>query len=166
MKKTTLTKPLENEGATVETVLSSGLTTQQIQAANLLATGQTVTATAEQLGLNRSTLYDWSKQPPFYCYVNKLKKEVKENAENSLFSLVSDAARAVRDCLNSPDDKTRLQAAKFVFESIAKTEIASSDPVAELRRINTHQTTSFADWGEELDERAFKAELKKYNLTE
>lgn len=154
-------RPLEREGENDS--LTYGLTTQQIQAANLLATGQTVTATAEQLGLNRSTLYDWGKQPPFYCYVNRLKSDAKKNAENSLFSLISDAARAVRECLNSPDDKTRLQAAKFVFESVAKTEIATSDPVAELRRV--HTAPEFPEWGA-FDQRAFDMDLERYQLSE
>lgn len=138
-----------------------GLTARQIQAATLMASGEPVATVADTVGVNRSTLYDWAKLPPFYCYVNYLRRTARQTAENSLFSLVSDAVGVVRECLTSPDDKTRLNAAKYVIDSVSKIQVGGDDPVEEIRQRHNAAAVGW-DFGsnEAIDE------LIRYGLNE
>ncbi|RRD70993.1 helix-turn-helix domain-containing protein [Tannerella forsythia] len=47
----------------------TGLTPIQEQAAILLASGNSVTAVAEKIRVNRSTLYKWQMQITFQCFL-------------------------------------------------------------------------------------------------
>lgn len=147
---------------TTAEIVDFGLTASQIEAARMLAAGDTVTATADALNISRATLYRWQLLPVFYCYLNTLRNEARKLAENSLFSLVSEARDALRGCLTSPNDATRLSAAKYILDTVGKTYAGNTDPVAEIR--HQHTTTLDADSFGYTDEAAISRELKKYGL--
>ena len=53
--------------------MSSELSAKQTQAALLLARGDTVTTTAEQVGVNRLTIHQWLREDDnFNAYLNSL----------------------------------------------------------------------------------------------
>lgn len=147
---------------TTAEIVDFGLTASQIEAARMLASGDTVTATADACQVSRATLYRWQETPVFYCYVNKLRLEARKLAENSLFSLVSDATDTLRGCLTSPNDATRLNAAKYILDTVGKMYAGNTDPVAEIRQ--QHTTTLDVDTFGYVDEAAINRDLKKYGL--
>ena len=89
----------------------TGLTPIQEQAAILLASGDSFTAVAEKVSVNRSTLYKWQMQITFQCFFNQQCNDYKNNLKNGLFGLANEALSAIRDCLHSDNEATRLKAA-------------------------------------------------------
>lgn len=144
-------------------VVEYGLTLQQIEAAQRLAAGDSITSLASSLAVSRATLYRWQELPVFYCYVNKLRAEARAMAENSLFSLVSDATKTLRGCLNSPNDATRLNAAKYILDTVAKMNAGETDTIAEITRQHTEPIADFSNF-ENVDYVAIEKDLKKYHL--
>jgi transposase-like protein len=63
------------------------LNPKQTKAALLLASGDTVTATAEQVGVNRMTIHQWLKEDDnFNAYLNSLKREFVDAGRSAMIS--------------------------------------------------------------------------------
>ena len=142
----------------------TGLTPIQEQAAILLASGDSFTAVAEKVSVNRSTLYKWQMQITFQCFFNQQCKEYKDNLKNGLFGLADEALSAIRDCLHSDNEATRLKAAMWVTDKVELSEVGNSDLKQAIRA--KHTTSSLNDWGDlsTFDEKAYKTELRQLGL--
>ena len=116
-------KPTERGNISPET----GLTPQQEQAAIMLATGETITAVAAKLSLNRCTLYEWQKLLPFQCFLNKQAADYRDNLKNGLYALASDALQTIRDCLHSANEGNRLKAAMWLVERVSDADTGETD---------------------------------------
>lgn len=79
----------------------SNLTTNQLKAIELMMTGNSNTAIASELGIDRSTLYRWKQEPGFIVEVNKRVNECSEQARVSTSYLLTEAietlTKAVKD---------------------------------------------------------------------
>jgi phage terminase small subunit len=63
------------------------LNPKQTKAALLLARGDTVTATAKQVGVNRITIHQWLKEDDnFNAYLNSLKRELVDAGRSAMIS--------------------------------------------------------------------------------
>ncbi len=72
------------------------LSPQQIIAAENLATGVTVTATAERLGVSRQTVSGWlNNSPEFRVQLNRLRRDLWTESRDRLRSLLPPALAAV-----------------------------------------------------------------------
>lgn len=134
MTDKTQQKPTERGNINPET----GLTPQQEQAAMMLATGETITAVAAKLNLNRCTLYEWQKLLPFQCFLNKQAADYRDNLKNGLYALASDALQTIRDSLHSTNEANRLKAAMWLVERVSDANTGETDVREAIRARCTH----------------------------
>lgn|SRR5574344_538083 len=141
----------------------TGLTDKQERAAILLAAGTTATATAEQVGVDRCTLYEWRKMITFQCYYNRQCAEYKDSIKNGLFGLVDEALNVIRGAMRCDNDTVRLKAAQYVLERVSSTETGDTDAVAVLKqRFKKYPWESAIE--ADFDSRLFERELKNWGL--
>lgn len=111
----------------------TGLTPLQEQAAMMLATGETITAVAAKLNVNRCTIYDWQRLLTFQCFLNRQATDYRESLKNGLFGLASDALQTIRDCLHSTNEGNRLKAAMWLIERVNNTDTGETDAREAIR---------------------------------
>lgn len=158
-----MTRTKELQKTDTAAALVDGLTVDQINAAQLIAGGESFTTVAAKIHVSRATLYRWTQTPPFFCYINQIRQDARKVAENQLFSLVGEAVNALRGCLNSPNDTTRLNAAKYILERVGEIQTGTTDPIAAIEE--QHTTDAAENWGTMFtDDAAVKRDIKRYNL--
>jgi hypothetical protein len=111
MPTPTRPSPASSEGA-------RALTSEQTRAAIALAQGRTVTATADAIGVHRSTLYNWFKEDPaFRRAVDEIRRERYERLNDEMRDLESLALSRVRRILeeDSAPAAIQLRAAMLVL---------------------------------------------------
>lgn len=142
----------------------TGLTPTQEQAAMLLASGESLTAVAEKVNVNRSTIYKWQTLITFQCFFNRQCADYRANLRNGLFGLADEALAAIRNSLHSDNESIRLKAAMWLTEKIELADTGSTDVKEVLKAKNTKN--SLADWGDltTFDEDSFNADLKRLGL--
>lgn len=142
---------------------TTGLTPTQEQAAMLLASGETLTAVADKVNVNRSTIYKWQALITFQCFFNRQCADLRSNLRNGLFGLADEALTAIRNSLHSDNESVRLKAAMWLTEKIVSAQTGQTDVKEVLKAQNTKP---LADWGnlETFNEEAFKDDLKRFGL--
>jgi len=83
----------------------------------LLASGQSVTAVAEQSGVSRRTIYRRLEQPEFRTRVRELRSEMVDQAAGYLSRTAVKAVRTMESLLDSDSDTVRLGAARSILET-------------------------------------------------
>lgn len=121
----------------------TGLTPLQEKAAILLASGETITDVAINIGVQRNTLYEWLKKVVFVCYLNSQRKEQQSSLRNGLFSLYCDAIKALKEVLKSDDNGNKLKAAMLIISRVDREQVGEIDPREILKKqasnhINSH----------------------------
>lgn len=143
----------------------TGLTPQQEKAAVLLAGGKTMTETAKEIKIERSTLYQWAEKENFTAYYNSIIKEIRDNTKTSLFGLVDEAYKAIRESLKSGNQSVKLKAALAVIDRIKDVEVGETDPVKIIRQKSTHNFDFDISFGNsEFNEQEFKRLMQENNL--
>jgi len=119
---------------------------KQSQAAILLSTGTSITATAAQVGVNRDTLHQWLKDDTFNAHLNSLKREIIDAARTAIQNASTLAITTIADLMtNSDNDMCRLNAAKEILAMAGITralDIGSDSPEA-LKK----EREEMASWG-------------------
>ena len=114
------------------------LNTKQLQAAVLLSSGATITATAEQTGITRVTLHNWLRHDDaFIAYLNSLKGELIDAGRAGLQASVALAIETINSLMaGSENDIVRLNAAKEVLNraGINNALVIGSDDADLLKR--------------------------------
>ena len=114
------------------------LTPKQLQAAALLASGETITATAEKTVAARVTLYDWlNNDDVFIAHLNGLKREIVDAGRAAIQSSCNLAINTIISIMEKSDnDAVRLNAAKEILSmSGINTALAiGSDSPANLKK--------------------------------
>ena len=143
----------------------TGLTETQEKACKLLAQGESVESTAQQLNIEESTLTIWRRNKAFDCYYN-LQREQRRNATiASVYALADEAIKTLRDSLTfSAGEATRLKAATYIIDKLQSLEIGETDVREAVRR----EANIVADWGENItfDERKYKETLREMGVDE
>lgn len=104
------------------------LTPQQYQALSLLASGQRTDAVAETVGIHRTTLWRWRRDPSFVAAWNQVMAEVQDEQRRSLLDLQREALQTLRSCmLSSRNEMVRLRAALTVLEKVEALRIGSTN---------------------------------------
>lgn len=146
----------------------SGLTILQEKAALLLASGESITSVSEELGLNRSTIYEWQKKITFQCFINSIRKEHQEATINRILQLHKKALEALENCMASDNDLIRFKAATWIIEKANEISVSSSD----AREILKEEATTIKnpmEWNTKevyFDEAKYKKLLKENGLKE
>ena len=111
----------------------SGLTPIQEQAAILMASGESITAIAEKLEINRSTIYEWQGILTFRCFFNKQCEAIRERMKAGLFGLQEEAFKAIKDILTGDNPAMKLKAATWLLDKVAEVGIGETDPIPILK---------------------------------
>ena len=118
--------------------MSSELSAKQTQAALLLACGDTITTTAEQIGVNRMTIQQWLKKDDnFNAYLNSLKREFVDAGRSAMRASIVTAIDTINQLmLSSTNDVVRLNAAKEILDraGLANDKPIGSDDVSKLHQ--------------------------------
>lgn len=155
---------MKNEELIPEMDITTGLTPTQEKAAILLASGETISAVAAKVGVNRCTIYDWQGILTFQCFFNRQRKDYKEHLLNSIFALTDEALVAVRDSIMSSNEQIRLKAAVWLLERVSNMEVGQTDVRDCLKK---QCTKDIYDWGESLtqfDSSAYDAACKRLGI--
>ena len=162
------TAPTEGNKSEQNTTISpaTGLTPQQEQACILLASGESYTAVAQRLNINRGTLYKWQDLLPFQCFYNQQCSDYKAEVRNALLGLHAEAVDTVRELMNNGGEATRLKAAIWLLERVEAVEVGATDVRDVLKAQHTNSTVLDMWESNQLDERAYKRALKEYGLSD
>ena len=88
------------------------LTATQEQALLLLASGETVTATAEAVGVSRQTVSEWTnRDADFIAALNRIRQEVLDAGADKLRGMVEKALDAVAEGFDSEELSAKERAA-------------------------------------------------------
>ena len=142
----------------------SGLTPLQEQAAVLLASGKSITAIAEELEINRSTIYEWQDILTFRCFYNKQCEIIRERIKACLFGVQDKAFDAIKDILEGDNPAIKLKAAIWLIERASATGIGETDPKSILKGM-VHPRGSFSGWNS-YHEKEYLELLGKYHLND
>ncbi len=97
---------------------------------NLLLSGKTISETALELDISRTTIYETLKLPEVQARQNQLLQDIKTDTKNGLFSLYSQATNAIRICVNSANLQLRFKAAVYLLDRLDNLRVNSTDPKA------------------------------------
>jgi len=87
---------------------SKNLTATQEKALLLLASGETVTATAEAVGVSRQTVSEWTnRDAEFIAALNSVRQEILDAGADRLRNMVGAALDAVEAGMNSEELSTK-----------------------------------------------------------
>lgn len=156
---------MSNKNAQKSTInKATGLTPQQEQACIMLASGESYTAVAERLDINRGTLYKWQSLPTFECYYNLQCKDYKDGVKNGLLGLHKQAMDTIAELMVSGNENTRLRASMWVIDKVCDIKIGEVDVRGVLQKQCTSDIFDF-DLNK-FNERAYQGKLKEYGLSE
>jgi len=106
-----------------------------------------------QVGINRSTLYRWKKDPGFQRLYEEARRELYEHVITQVQAAATEAVSALREIMANPEaqENNRVSAARIILNNNYR--MLSSSPVSE----NHDRKLTVADIiaSVELDEEAF-----------
>ena len=140
-KHTTMDKIQQNATKSADT----GLSSIQEQTAILLASGESITAVAGKMNVNRSTIYQWQTMLTFQCFFNRQKQDIREGLRSGIFMLGDMALNTLKDCLQSENEQVRLKASLAILEKIENAMIGDCDARAVLKEKATYNDD--INWG-------------------
>jgi hypothetical protein len=139
-----------------EVNIETGLSDMQERAVQLIVSGKTKAEVAQDLNIDRSTLYKWSDKIAFEAYYNLLKKDVQDQSINKLLGLYDKAISAISKGLESDSESIRIKTALWLIERIGGHEISYTDPKEVIRLMCRS--------GSDFDEVKYKKLLKENDL--
>ena len=101
-----------------EPVESHSLSPIQLQAASLLAAGQSTAEVARQLNLSRTTLYTWRALPHFAAYLHNLIQDATEYATARATAIMQKSLQIIESALADATDPARQLALAFKMLSL------------------------------------------------
>jgi transposase-like protein len=97
------------------------LTEQQFAALPFLASGLTLTATAERLGVSRNTISSWiNNDATFKLALRQIQSETLADIVRKNSALMTAATERLEALLSSPDERICLAACRLIFENGAQ----------------------------------------------
>ncbi|MDD5276438.1 MAG: phBC6A51 family helix-turn-helix protein [Methylovulum sp.] len=116
----------------------AALTPKQLQAAALLASGVTITETAEKTATTRQTLHQWLKtDDAFIAHLNGLKHEIIDSGRAAIQTAAALAISTITALMtDSAKDEVRLAAAKeiLMMAGLKKASTIGSDSADKLKK--------------------------------
>ena len=97
-----------------------GLTKRQLKAIPLLVASPTYTEGCEKAKLNRTTFYEWLKNPEFKEEVERQRSQIAEEAFGILSQSIVKAVETLVGLLDHKDDRLKRLAANDVINYILK----------------------------------------------
>lgn len=95
---------------------------RQLKAIELLAIGETISNTANIVGVNRKTISEWKKQDKFKVELDRQVTELKSNVEKKILSNINPMMdKLIKIALKSSSDKTSLDAIIYALNRVLGT---------------------------------------------
>ena len=113
-----------------------GLTAKQERAIVLKVSGLSNTEIANELKIDRGTLYSWSKKENFQSFFAFLTNECRSNMINGLLGMHEELIQGLRDSLNSENDSVKFKAATWLYEKIWEMNFGSDNPYSRIESIS------------------------------
>jgi SEC-C motif/Homeodomain-like domain len=85
-----------------DTISNNNLSPVQAQVIAALAQGRTVTATAQEAGLHRNTIYNWLHDPAFQAAADEAQREYVATLSDGMRDLAALAVETLRSLLEDP----------------------------------------------------------------
>ena len=102
------------------------LTLKKLKAISLLATGTNISTVAKELGVDRSSVYRWTKEDLFIIHLNKLKTEQLNAARTQIQHSAALAIDTLSSIMkNSKNDLAKISAATKILEMAGMTKETS-----------------------------------------
>ena len=98
----------------------SHLTDRQLKATLIIVTSPTYTEGCKKARLNRTTLYDWLKQPEFKAELEKQRDEITAEAFGVLSQSLTKAVETLTGLLDHKDDRLKRLTAKDIIDFIIR----------------------------------------------
>ena len=98
------------------------LTPEQLNAVDLLATGQTDAAVAEAVGVHRASISRWRSSPSFTAALNRRRADLFASATDHLRDIVPKALAVIAAALDGDDEERKLSAA---FELLKRVDLSA-----------------------------------------
>jgi hypothetical protein len=95
---------------------------KQEQAIVLLLSGHSVTETAQELSIERGTIYNLLKETGFKTEYYSARKILNEQSKNSLMNLNISAINTIKGLLESQNDVVKLKAAMYLLDNLKTTD--------------------------------------------
>lgn len=97
---------------------NTGLSPIQEKAIFLLLSGIKISDVAEQLSVDRSTIYLWQEKENFQAYYNYLKEKIKFTTETNLIGFFNESLQVIKESLGSQNESIRLKSAFWIIQNI------------------------------------------------
>jgi len=133
----------------------TGLTPMQERAAALLVAGKGLQETANELNIDRGTLYNWQRSIPFTAEYNRLRSELKGVVLGGLFDLHRQALDTLRKCLESENEALAFKAAVRIIDTVASARVGETD----VRRMIADECLAKAEAKKEARDDIFSHEI-------
>ncbi len=111
-----MTETNENQQPAQESQLSD----RQLKAIPLIAASPTYTEGCKKAKVNRTTLYEWLKEPQFKAELDRQRDEIAAEALKVLSQGLTKAVEAIVGLLDSSDGRLKRLAAKDVIDFIIR----------------------------------------------
>lgn len=112
---------------------------RQLKAIELLAIGETISSTANIVGVNRKTISEWKKQDKFKAELDRQVTELKSNIEKKILSNINPMMdKLIKIALKSSSDKTSLDAIIYALNRVLGTPTNKNQEV----NSNDHKETN------------------------
>ena len=98
----------------------SHLTDRQLKAILIIVTSPTYTEGCKKARLNRTTLYDWLKQPEFKAELEKQRDKIISEAFGVLSQSLTKAVETLTGLLDHKDDRLKRLTAKDIIDFIIR----------------------------------------------
>lgn len=119
---------------------SPDIDAQKQRAILLLLEGSTVSKTAEAVGVDRSTLHRWLREPRFVAERNRLAKEAREACQERLRYLAGTAVEVVAQAVEAGN----LKAALNLIKIVGLGNIDKPDETTDEKKIICRQVEQYA----------------------
>jgi len=93
------------------------LSVEQQNAIEFLIQGRSDRSVAETIGVNRSTIWEWRKNPIFVAALNKQRNEMWKESRERLKNLAGSALDTIERQLANDDGRIALSASKIILKS-------------------------------------------------
>ena len=99
---------------------TSALTPQQVQCIHALITGVSITEATKLVNIDRTTYYNWLKNPTFEAELSRQKEAQTQACFRQLQGLAEAAGEALRETLNNADTPplVRIKAAIVILQCL------------------------------------------------
>ena len=99
---------------------NSQLTDRQLKAIPIIVSSPTYTEGCKKAKLNRTTFYEWIKQPEFKAELDKQRDEITTEAFGVLTQSLTKAVEALTGLLDNKDDRLKRLTAKDIIDFIIR----------------------------------------------